>query len=43
MNPQTYLNGKRWEDEIYQEEAKTKEQSQSQIGKFELIPVNYEY
>lgn len=42
MNPQTYLNGRYWEDEINQS-VKTKEQSQSQIGKFELIPVNYEY
>ena len=25
MNPQTYLNGRYWEDEIYQEEAKTTE------------------
>ena len=25
MNPQTYLNGKRWEDEIYQQEAKKTE------------------
>ena len=29
MNPQTYLNGKYWEDEIYQEEAKTTEPTPS--------------
>ena len=42
MNPQTYLNGKYWEDEIFQE-AKTTQQNTTQSGKFELIPVNYEY
>ena len=42
MNPQTYLNGKYWEDEIYQE-AKTTQQNTTQSGKFELIPINYEY
>ncbi len=41
-NPQTYLNGKCWEDEIFQE-AKTTKQTTSEVGKFELIPVNYEY
>ena len=41
-NPQTYLNGRYWEDEIYQE-AKTTQQNTTQSGKFELIPVNYEY
>ena len=29
MNPQTYLNGRYWEDEIYQEEAKTTEPTPS--------------
>ena len=41
-NPQTYLNGKCWEDEIYQSVSTTK-QTASEVGKFELIPVNYEY
>lgn len=41
-NPQTYLNGRYWEDEIYQETKPTK-QNTTQSGKFELIPVNYEY
>ena len=43
MNPKTYLNGRYWEDEIYQEEAKTTKQTTSEVGKFELIPINYEY
>ena len=30
-NPQTYLNGRYWEDEIYQEEAKTIEQTKSAL------------
>ena len=30
-NPQTYLNGKCWEDEIYQEEAKTTEPTKSAL------------
>ena len=31
MNPQTYLNGKYWEDEIYQEEDKTTEPTKSAL------------
>ena len=31
MNPQTYLNGKYWEDEIYQEEAKTTEPTKTAL------------
>ena len=31
MNPQTYLNGRYWEDEIYQEEAKTIEPIKSAL------------